>query len=147
MIFCINRGALFIQFQDSQESFLRYFYITDLAHTLLPFLLFFQQLTLTADVTAITFGRNILTQGADGFTCDDLGADGCLDGDLELLTWQQLFQLFAELSAEVRAPGAVDQGAERIHFIPVQKNIHFYDIAIPLPNGMIIKGGITAGLA
>lgn len=79
------RPTLFIEFQYGEEGFLGYFHIPDLAHTLLTFFLLFQQLPLTADITAITFGRNVFPEGADRFTRYDLRPDSRLDGDLELL--------------------------------------------------------------
>ena len=80
-----------IQLQYSQKSFLWHFYITYLSHSLFTFFLFFQQFSLTADITAITFCGNIFAHGADIFTGYNLGSYSGLYRNLELLAWYQLF--------------------------------------------------------
>lgn len=50
----------------------------------LPRFCFSKQLALTAHVATVAFSRNILAHLLDGFACDDLGTDGCLDGYVEL---------------------------------------------------------------
>jgi len=67
-----------VQFQYGQKRFLWHFHASYLAHALLTFLLLFQQLTLTGDVTTITLGSNVFAQGADGFAGDDFRANGGL---------------------------------------------------------------------
>src|SRR5687768_7991638 len=91
---------LIVEFQYRQESFLRNFYVSDLAHTFLTFFLLLEQLTLTADITAITFCSNIFTHRADVFTRYYFSANSSLYSYLELLPWKQLLQFFAKLSAE-----------------------------------------------
>ena len=74
-----------IQFEDSKEGFLRHFHISDLLHTLLSAFLLLEQLTLTAHVTAITFGEDILANLLDSFASDYLRTDGGLN-----CRWQTL---------------------------------------------------------
>src|SRR5581483_5293367 len=129
-----------------EERLLRNLYRTDLPHPFLSLLLLFQQLTLTADVTAITFRGHVLTQCADGLAGNDLGADSGLDGDLELLTRQQLLELFTKLAAKILRTAAMDQGTEGIYLIAIEQDIHLDDIAVATADGMIIERGISAGL-
>lgn len=63
----------------------------------LPFFLFLQQLALSGDVAAVAFGRHVLAHGLDRFAGNDLGADGCLDGDVELLARDQLSLSFSHI--------------------------------------------------
>ena len=74
-----------IQFQHGQKCFLRNFYVADLAHSFLPFLLFFQEFPFSGNIAAIAFGGYILAHGTDVFAGDNFGADCGLNGDLELL--------------------------------------------------------------
>ena len=74
-----------IKFEHGKECFLRHLDRTDLFHALLAFFLLFEQFTLSGYVAAVAFGRHILADGLDGFTCDDFRANGSLDSDVELL--------------------------------------------------------------
>src|SRR3954451_10095978 len=51
-------------------------------HALLALLLFLKELSLSGDVTTVAFGSNVLAHGADGFTGNNLAANGGLNGDL-----------------------------------------------------------------
>src|SRR3569833_2711651 len=98
-----------IKFQHRHKRRLRYLHVAYLAHAFLTFLLLIEQLAFTRNITAVTFGRHVLTQGLHRFTGDDLGADGCQYDDLELLTRQQLFQLLANLFTKNISIAAMDQ--------------------------------------
>src|SRR5690606_40680906 len=74
----------------SSDLLLRHFHGSDLAHSLLPLLLFFQQLALPRNITAVTFCNHILPDRADGFTCDDLLSDRGLYGHLKHVARDQL---------------------------------------------------------
>ena len=71
--------------------------------------LLFQQLALSGDVAAVAFGRHVLAHGLDRFAGDDLGADGCLDGDVELLARDQLLELLAHSASEIVGVVGIDQ--------------------------------------
>ena len=79
---------------------MRHLHIANLLHTLLAFLLLLEQLTLTAHVTAIALGQHILAHLLHRLAGDNLGADGCLNGDVELLTRYQLLQLQAHVAPQ-----------------------------------------------
>ena len=74
-----------IQFEDSKEGFLGDFDVANLLHTFLTTFLFLEQFAFTADVTAITFGEDILANLLDSFASDYLRTDGGLN-----CRWQTL---------------------------------------------------------
>ncbi len=81
-----------VQLQYRHEGGLGNFHISDLAHaTFFPFL-FFQEFAFAGDVTAVTFWRDVLAYGFDGFTGDDFGANSGLDGYVKLLAWYEFFK-------------------------------------------------------
>lgn len=80
-VFCIS--LIFIQLQYAHKRFLRNLYVSDLAHSLLSFFLFFQQLFLTGNITAVALGKHVFSHCSDGFSCDDLASYCCLDRDFK----------------------------------------------------------------
>src|SRR3546814_21074399 len=89
-----------IQFQHRHEGRLRDFPVADLAHALLPFLLFLQQLTFTGDIATITLRRYVLALGTDVLAGDDFRTDGGLDGYFKLFPRPQLFEFLAFFFAD-----------------------------------------------
>ncbi len=75
--------------QNGEERFLR-LNVTHLLHTFLTVFLLLQQL-FTADVTAVAFRRDVLTQLFDGGTGNNVVADSRLNRDIELLAWISSF--------------------------------------------------------
>lgn len=75
-----------VELEDFEEGLLGYLYVADLLHALFASLLLLEELALTADVTSVALGSDVFAYLLDGFTGDDLGADGCLDGDVKLLS-------------------------------------------------------------
>ena len=62
-------GLLFIVLlKDGKEGFLRNLHGSDLFHTLLTGLLFFQKFAFTRNVTAVALGQNVLTKRLDVFS-------------------------------------------------------------------------------
>src|SRR5690625_1052695 len=59
-------SVLLVGSQNSQESFLRNFYLSHLLHAALAGFLLFEQLALAADIAAIALGGDILAKGLDG---------------------------------------------------------------------------------
>ncbi len=75
------------------ECFLRQLDVTDLLHTVSStFFLLLQQLFLHQDIAAITFSHMFLRSC---FTVDRENArtNRCLNGDIKLLAWDQIFHL------------------------------------------------------
>ena len=104
-------GRCLVQFQYCQEGFLWYLNISYLFHAFLAPLLFLKKFTLTADIAAVTLGKDILADLLNGFTGYYLGTDGCLNGYIELLPREQLFKLFTHTPSE--SLGIVEMGQRR----------------------------------
>src|SRR5678815_2082914 len=106
---CI-RDSISIYFEDGEEGFLRDLHVANLFHPLLTFLLPLQQLALARYVAAVTLRRDVLAQGLDGRARDDARANRRLDRDLELLLWDELLHLHAQVAAlRVRTLAVHDQ--------------------------------------
>ena len=56
----IDSLLVFAHFEDGEEGLLRNIDLADAFHALLAFLLLFQELALTADVSAVAFGDDVL---------------------------------------------------------------------------------------
>src|SRR5438067_1495737 len=82
--------------EHSQERLLRNLHAADLLHPLFPFLLLFEQLSLSRDVSAVALRQHVLAHRFDRFTGDDAAADGRLNRDLEHLPRNQLPHLRRE---------------------------------------------------
>ena len=74
-----------IHFEDGEKGRLGNLDVADLTHAFLASLLLLQKFALARDVTAVALGRHILAHRLDRLAGDNLGADGRLDGDVELL--------------------------------------------------------------
>ena len=76
----------FFHFQRVDKGGLRNLHLAELTHAFLAGFLFFQQLTFTGYVTAVTLCRNIFAHCADRLPGDDLAADRrCADVGVALL--------------------------------------------------------------
>src|SRR4051812_37138117 len=89
------RPSVRIHFEGGDEGFLRDVDAAELAHLLLALFLLVQQLALACNVAAIAFGRDVLAQRLDGFTCNHLAADRRLHGNLEEVPRNQILELLA----------------------------------------------------
>ena len=76
------------QFYDFMKSALGQMYDADRFHTLLAFLLLFEELLLSRDISAVAFGQDILSQGRNGLPTDDAVIRRRLNRDFELLSVQ-----------------------------------------------------------
>ena len=104
-------SLIFIQLQYAHKGFLWNLYVSDLAHPLLSFFLFFQQLFLTGNITAIALGKHVFSHCSDGLSCDDLASHCCLDRDLKKLSWNLFFELLAHLSSYAVALCTIKESA------------------------------------
>ena len=114
-----------IKFQYSEERLLRHLHVSNLFHTLLSALLLLQQFALTADVTTIALGRHVLTYLLHCLTGDDLRPDGSLDGDVELLTGNELLQFLAHPASEGDGIILMRQRRQCIDGLSVEQDIQF----------------------
>ena len=74
-----------LRLEHGDEGFLGDADFAELFHALFALFLFFEEFALAGDVAAVAFGGDVFAEGADCRPGDDLGADGGLDGDGELL--------------------------------------------------------------
>lgn len=89
---CLTVYSLFvIQLEHAHKSTLGNFNITHLAHALLTFLLFLQKLLLSGNITTITLGKDILSHGFDGLSCNNLAPHRCLNRNLKKVSRYLLF--------------------------------------------------------
>ena len=130
---------LLIQLEYCHEGGLGNFHLADLAHALLAGLLLLEQLALTGDVAAVAFSRHVLAHLAHGFARDDLGADGGLDGDVELLARDQLLELLANLTAELVGVVLVNEGRQRVGRLAVEQYVQLHQAGRPESGQVIIK--------
>ena len=115
-----------LQFKHSHESRLRYFYIAHLAHTFLTFLLFFQQFTLTRNITTVTLRSYVFTYSTNVFAGNYLRSDSSLYGNLKLLAGDKLFKLLADFPSKFSCPVLVYKCGKCINHFTVYKNIKPY---------------------
>src|SRR5205814_3710592 len=92
-------SAIFSCLKHLDESFLWNIDRAERFHSLFAFLLLFEQLSFPGYVSTITFGGNILAQGAHGLACDDLASDSGLNGDSVLLARNNFFELGSQSAA------------------------------------------------
>src|ERR1700704_6188965 len=88
-----------LRFQHLNKGFLRNIDASDALHPLFSFLLFFQQLALSRNITAVTFCRHVFAQRRNAFTRDDFTADRSLNRDLIKLARNYFFKLRCQLSS------------------------------------------------
>ena len=86
-------------FKNSKECALWNLHIADHFHALLSLFLFLKKLALSADITTVTFGGNVLTECRDGLSTDNGPTDGRLDCNLILLAGNLTPEPFTHLSA------------------------------------------------
>src|SRR5690606_9230666 len=111
--------SLVLDLQDGEERLLGDLDIADLLHALLAGLLSFEKFLLARDVAAIAFRKHILAQGLDVLAGDDLGAYGCLDGDVEHLARYQPAHLGHDLARTNAGACPVRDHGERVDAIAV----------------------------
>src|SRR5699024_2936234 len=117
----------------------------DLAHPLLSFLLFFQQLSLTGNITAVTLGKYIFPQRLYCLSGNDLASDCRLNRNLKKLSWDFFFQLFAHLSASVIGRTGEHNKGQCVYFFFIHQNVQLHQVALLISKHLIVKGRIASG--
>jgi len=134
---------LLIQLEDGEEGFLRYLYVAYLLHAFLASFLLFEQLALAAHITTIALGGHVFAYLLDGFTGDDLGSDGGLHGDVELLSGYQLFELLTHAASQVVGIALVGEGGEGINWLAVEEDVELDELGRTEAVGMVVERGIA----
>src|SRR6185312_16028241 len=114
------------------------------AHALFALFLFFQQLALARRVAAVAFRGDVLAQRADRLARDDLAADRGLDGDLEQVAGDEVFQALAHAAAAGLGVGSVDDHAQRIDRLVVDEDAHLDEVALAVADLVIVEARIAA---
>ena len=114
---------LSVESQHGEECLLRHFHIANLLHSLLTFLLFLKQFSLAAYVATIAFSRHVLTHALYCLTGDNLGSYGCLNGNVELLSWYQFLEFLTHSSAKGHGIVLMCQCGKCIHGLSVEENV------------------------
>ena len=104
----------------------------------------FEELALAANVAAVTLGNHVLAQRLNGFAGNDFLANAGLNGDVEHLAGQQFAQLLAEAAAPLVALGAVHDGREGVHLLPVEHHVELHHVRLAEANQLIIQRGVAA---
>ena len=90
---------LFAIVEDRHERFLGYLNIANAFHSLFTLFLFFEQLHLSGDISAVQLLRDIFAKALDGFSCDDLAAYSNLKRNFKLMPWDSSSQSYDQLTA------------------------------------------------
>src|SRR5215208_4234453 len=123
-----SRGRRVLDAQRGQEGLLRYLHASDLLHAALAFFLLFEELAFAGNVATVTFGGNVFTVGANGLACDHTLAHGGLHWHLELLAWDQVFELLDDRAAALVGLVAVDDDRERVHGVTRDEDLDLYQV-------------------
>src|SRR5687768_4109794 len=133
-----------IHLQHGEERFLGDLHGADLLHALLSFLLLLEELPLSRDVTPVAFREHVLAKRLHRRTRDHLVADGRLDRHLEQLPRNELSQLVGDLPAVFVRLVAVDDHAERVYRVAVDQHVEPYEIALAIPEHLVVERGVAA---
>lgn len=136
-------GVLF-GFEDCHEGALRDVHLADFLHLLLALFLLFPKLPLSRDVAAIAFCGDVLRNGADGFTPDDLSADRSLDRDFEELLGNHFLEFRADGPPFGFRFRSMDQAGKCIDRFFIDADLQLYDIALAISVRFIVEGTVTA---
>ena len=116
-----------------------------MAHPLLALLLFLEELALAGDVAAVALRRHVLADLAHCLAGDDFRADGCLDGNVELLARNEFLELQADLPAEIIRVVLVDEGGQGVCRVTVQQDVQLHQAGRPEIRHVIVEGGVALG--
>src|SRR5215208_2641073 len=133
--------------QRGQEGFLRYLHAADLLHAALALFLLFEELAFAGYVATVAFGSNIFAVGANGLACYDTLAHGGLHWYLELLAWDQLFELLDECPAALVGLVAVDDDGERVHGVARDEDLDLHQVGRLVAEWLVVVGGVALGAA
>src|SRR5688500_19388042 len=95
------RSSTVAPLQHREKRLLGNLHRADLLHALLPFLLFFEQLSLARDVPAVALGEHVLSQCLHVLARHDVPADRRLIRDLEHLPRYERPQLGYQLASPI----------------------------------------------
>lgn len=107
-------------------------------------LLLLEEFALSGDVTAVTFGGDVLAHGRDGFPGDDLSADGGLNGDDEHLGGDDVFEFLGEVAAVGGGFVGVDDGGEGFDRFAGDEHVHLDHLLRAVAGVLVVHGAVAA---
>ena len=134
-----------IEFQHGKEGFLRHFHVAYLLHALFTSLLLFKEFALTAHVTSVALGGDVLTHGLNSFARNNFGTYGSLYGYLKLLAGDKLLQFLAHAASQLVSVIEVSQRREGIHRLAIKQNVQLDQLGGTKAVRMIIERRIAFG--
>ena len=111
----------------------------------LPFFCFSSSFRFPCDVPSVALRSDVFPDGGNGLSGDDFRTDGRLQGNHELLPWNEFLQLDADLLAEVVGVVPVDQGTQSIDLVSVQQDVHLHQVALLVAVWEVVEGRVSAG--
>src|SRR5215212_2390212 len=129
--------------QRGQEGFLRYLHAADSLHAALALFLLFEELAFAGYVATVAFGSDIFAVGAYGLACDHTLAHRGLYGHLELLAWDQLFELLDERAAALVGLVTVDDDRERINGVTRDEDLELDKVGRIVAKWFVVVGGVA----
>ena len=118
-------------------------HVAYLLHAFLAAFLFLEELALAAHVASVALCQHVLAHLLHRLAGDDLGSDGGLYGDVELLARQELLQLLAHAAAEGLGIVEVGQRGEGVDRFAVEQDVHLDELAGAVAVLMVVEGGIA----
>src|SRR5215203_2435394 len=136
-------AAILSNTQRGEEGLLRYLHAPHLLHMALALFLLLEQLAFAGYVTAVAFGSNVFAVSAHGLACDHALAHRGLHWHLELLAWDQLFELLDECAAALVGLIAVDDDRECVHSVTRDKDLDLHQIGRLVAKRLVVVGGVA----
>src|SRR6266849_2615543 len=142
------RTSLFVSsgshFEDGEKGLLWNVDLADALHALFAFFLFFEELALAGDVTAVAFGQNVFTNRRDRFARDHAAADGGLNGDLEQLPRNQFSQARHQVAAALVGLFAMANHGQRVHRLAANQDVELDEVGFDVTREVIVERSVAA---
>ena len=134
-----------VNLQNGHECFLGHIDVSDALHALLAFFLLFKKLALAADVATVALGQNILALRLDGFAGKDSTTNGSLDGHLEHLSRNDVFELLREDFSALVCLVLVNDEGKGVDGFTGKQDIELHQLRRFVAVEFVIERSIAAG--
>ncbi len=142
-----GEGLSIPRIQHRHKRLLRDRHRPDVLHALLALLLLFEEFAFAAHVAAVALCQDVLAEGFDGFSRDDLAADRGLDGDFELVAGDLFAEFGAEGAAAVFGFVSVHDDGECFDGFAVDEDVHLDEVVVAVGDDLVVHGAVAAGEA
>src|ERR1019366_4292566 len=92
----------------------------------------------------VTLGGHVFAQRADGFSGNDLAADGGLNGDGVLLARDDFLELRGEGTSPALRLLAVHDARKGVHGLAVYEHVELDHVRVPVAGMVVIHGAVAA---